>query len=259
MRGQDIICLQEVTTNWQASNGDDQPEEIASALQMYNAFAPGFEVDVGGKDADGRLVNERRGFGNMVLSRWPILYSRAYSLPRPPVKPEDVPEGFPLVVDLPRVALEAVVDVPGWPLRMFSIHLSHLPGAQRLAQIDVLSQLVHSVAGEVPLWEPDPSIAVFVEGSPAPPIPGDTVLCGDFNCEPGHPEYAELKKLYQDGWVCAGNDRADGGSCVETDGRVSTLDCGFFTDGIAETVVSVRTDVSNKSSNHFPLFFELDL
>ena len=61
VRGQDIICLQEVTTNWQACNGDDQPEKIASALEMYSVFAPGFEVDVGGKDADGKPLNKRRG------------------------------------------------------------------------------------------------------------------------------------------------------------------------------------------------------
>ena len=141
--GQDIVCLQEVTKNWQACNNDDQPAIIADALGAYAAYAPGFEVGQTSLGPDGKPDNRPRAFGNMVLSRWPILYSRAHSLPRTPVRPEEVPVGFYPLVDLPRTALETVIDVPGSPLRVFSIHLSHLPGAQRRAQIQALHDLVH--------------------------------------------------------------------------------------------------------------------
>ncbi|MCP5083613.1 MAG: hypothetical protein GY948_18150 [Alphaproteobacteria bacterium] len=257
--GQDIVCLQEVTRNWRACEHDDQPALIAYALGLYGAFAPGFEVGQTANGPDGRADNRPRGFGNMVPSRWPILYSRAHSLPRAPVNPEDVPADFYPLVDLPRTALETVIDVPGRPLRVFSTHLSHLPGAQRGAQISVLQDLVTAVSAEAQLWQPDPSLSHFVEDMAAPPVPDDTILCGDFNFEPGHPEYAQMCGHFADGWALGGQDPEKVGTCVETDGRFSTLDYCFFSTAIAQAVKTAKVEQANKSSDHFPVFFELEL
>lgn len=251
VRGHDIVCLQEVTRNWRACNRDDQPALLAEILGLYSAYTPGFEV--GG--ADGGL----RAFGNMVLSRWPILYSRAHSLPRAPVKPGDVPADFYPLVDLPRVALEAVIDVPERPLRVFSIHLSHLPGAQRKAQIAVLHDLVSAVSAEAQLWQPDPSLSHFVEDMDAPPVPEETVLCGDFNFEPHHREYTQMTARFADGWALAGLEPANVGTCVETDGRVSTLDYCFLSSSLSDTLKAARVDQTNTSSDHFPVFMEFEL
>lgn len=198
MEGQDIVCLQEVTRNWRACEHDDQPALIAEALGLFAAYAPGFEVGQTAIGSDRKAENRPRGFGNMVLSRWPILYSRAHSLPRAAIKQEDLPADFYPLVDLPRTALETVIDVPGRPLRVFSIHLSHLPGAQRAAQIEVLQELVASVSNEAQLWQSDPSLSHFVEDMDAPPVPDDTLLCGDFNFEPHHPEYAQMCERFAD-------------------------------------------------------------
>ena len=128
LNDQDIICLQEVTTNWRACDRDDQASLLSAGLRRYAAYAPAYEVDNSSIRPDGTIDNARRGFGNMVLSRWPIVYSRPHSLPRPPT---EVPPEFHPSVDFPRVALEAVIDVHGKALRVFSVHLSQLPGAQR--------------------------------------------------------------------------------------------------------------------------------
>ena len=84
LEDQDIICLQEVTTNWRACERDDQAGLLSAGLGRYAAYAPAYEVDESRRQPDGGIVNARRGFGNMVLSRWPIVYSRPHSLPRPP-------------------------------------------------------------------------------------------------------------------------------------------------------------------------------
>ena len=49
------------------------------------------------------MHNRRRQFGNMVLSRWPILSSRLLLLPR--VRTYDIASGQ-------RGVLEAIVDAP---------------------------------------------------------------------------------------------------------------------------------------------------
>ena len=147
LQDQDIICLQEVTTNWPASNLDLQPDILARALNRYAVYAPAWETDDSRCDPDGIVTNARRGFGNMVLSRWPIVYSRAHSLPRPRT---EVSVEFHPNVDLPRTALEAVIDIEGSALRIFSVHLSQFPGAQQQSQVEALKHLICSLPLEAP-------------------------------------------------------------------------------------------------------------
>ena len=47
---------------------------LATLLPDYfSVFGPAMDVDFGTRDADGQAVNQRFQFGNMVLSRWPIV------------------------------------------------------------------------------------------------------------------------------------------------------------------------------------------
>jgi endonuclease/exonuclease/phosphatase family metal-dependent hydrolase len=71
LQDQDVICLQEVTTHWSTCNRDVQPDLLAKALNLYAVYAPAWEVDDSHCDPDGVITNSRRGFGNVVLSRWP--------------------------------------------------------------------------------------------------------------------------------------------------------------------------------------------
>ena len=263
LKDQDIICLQEVTTNWQVCESDNQPEVLAAKLNLYVAYAPGFEVDDSSKDGNGVITNTRRSFGNMVLSRWPILYSRAHSLPRPATTASD--DFYPLV-DLPRVALEAVINVNGRPLRFISTHLSHLPGNQRIAQINTLKSLVTSLPSEKPLWDDDPQLSVYTDGLMAPSIPESTLIAGDFNFETDGFDYAEMIKPLPhsndtliDGWLASKKRTSDENTCLEHDGRLTRLDYLFITPDLNNCVIIANTDQNNLSSDHFPLFFELDL
>lgn len=263
IKDQDIVCLQEVTTNWRACEGDNQPEKLASALNRYMAYAPGFEVDLSSKSNSGQVTNARLGFGNMVLSRWPILYSRAHSLPRPAAAVE---ESFYPLVDLPRVALEAIINVNGRALRFISTHLSHLPGNQRLTQINALKTLVTTLPNETQLWDDDPQLSVYTDGLKAPPIPESSLIAGDFNFEENGIDYAEMMKpltntndVLIDAWSSSKTRLSKEGTCLEYDGRFSRLDYLFMTPDLNGCVASANSDQNNLSSDHFPLFFELEL
>ncbi len=75
--------------------------EIEEALPDYfSAYGAPYEVDMGSAIEKGRVVNRRFQFGNMVLSRTPILASRNLLLPR--MRTYDI-------LNLQRGALEALI------------------------------------------------------------------------------------------------------------------------------------------------------
>ncbi len=263
IRGTDIVCLQEVTTSWPICNHDNQPEILAAKTNRYFVYAPGFETDAGTRLADGTIRNARRGFGNMILSRWPIVYSRSHSLPRPPV--DIPPELFP-AVDFPRVALEAVIDIDGQFIRVISLHLSHLPGGQRDSQIDVLRKLVTALPAEAALWGDDPRILAWSDGAAAPTVPLSTMIMGDYNVSPDDPALTGLQAPLDgqagclvDGWQAAKNRGADDMTCRGGDGKLLRIDYMFVTPELSGSVVSAKVDQSITASDHFPLYFEINL
>ncbi len=263
LQDQDIICLQEVTTNWGVCNRDNQPEVLAKALNMYAAYTPAFEVDDSHRNENDMITNARRGFGNMVLSRWPIAYSRPHSLPKPPT---EVPARFYPNVSFPRTALETAIVIDNTPLRVISLHLSHLPGPQQQAQVEVLKTLVSLLSEEAPLWENDPSIEQWSQNQPAPPVPNSTLLLGDFNFEPDSEYYAAMLDRLPgregrliDGWLEGGGSKTDNATCVENDGRLSRLDYLFVSENMRSKISEARVDQGTQASDHFPLYFIVEV
>ena len=234
VRDCDVICLQEVTTNWRVCNRDMQPEILAKALNHYAVYAPAYESDDSRCDPDGVITNARCGFGNMV--------------------------------NFPRTALEVTINFDGTPLRIFSVHLSHLPGVQQHTQVNELAHLVRSLPAEAPLWEDDPRLSQWCRGQAAPGIPQSTLVFGDFNFEPNNALYSAmldplpgLTGRLVDGWVTSGNGVADGQTCVEDDGRLSRLDYLFATEDMRANIQSARVDLNVRASDHFPVYFEINI
>lgn len=263
LQDQDVICLQEVTTHWSTCNGDVQPDMLANALNLYAVYAPAWEVDDSHCGPDGVITNSRRGFGNMVLSRWPIIYSRPHSLARPRT---EVPAEFYPNADIPRTALEVVIDCDGTTLRIFSVHLSHLPGAQQQSQVETLKQLVFSLPREAPLWEDDKRISHFTQGLPAPDVPQSSLLLGDFNFEPDSALYAAMLEplpgqpyALVDGWTLNEKDGAADQTCVENDGRLSRLDYMFTSNDLRTSIQSAQVNQNTRASDHFPLYFVVEI
>jgi len=261
LAGQDIIALQEVTTNFPRCHMENQPDMLAKALNLYSAFATGFEYDVSYKDKTGTIINARMGFGNMVLSRWPIIYSRAHTLPR---VASELPVDYKPHVDLPRVALETVIEIDGTPVRVISVHLSHLPGIQRAPQIDALKILATSLPHEPALWQDHPQLHVWNGGQPAPAIPPSTLIFGDFNFEPDSNDYARMTATQPgsglvDAWNVSQTRSDDVLTCLEENGQITRLDYLFLSEDMQAKVRSANVDQSITASDHFPVFFEIEV
>ena len=83
VRETDIIGLQEVERFWRRSAMADQPERLGALLPFHHwVYCLSFDVDASTLRDDGRVLNRRRQFGPMLLSKWPILSARRIALPQ---------------------------------------------------------------------------------------------------------------------------------------------------------------------------------
>ena len=171
VKSADVAALQEVDRHWQRTGFDDQPDLLAKMLPDHHmVFAAAFDMDA----AIPTNKSRRRQFGPMILSRWPILWSRTHLLPL---------HRMITPLNTQTCALEAVIAAPTGPLRVFSLHLAHVGVQERMAQIDLLLSLP-ATGGPWSGTDDEPS-RNWTESQPEPPCPTSTIWMGDFNMEPG--------------------------------------------------------------------------
>jgi endonuclease/exonuclease/phosphatase family metal-dependent hydrolase len=182
VQGADIICLQEVERNWRQQLHPDQADYIASLFPAYD-WVYGAAVDLAG------LPGCRRQIGNMTLSRWPIESSRNYPLPSWPVY------GY---MNDHQSLLEIVVDAPS-PFRLYNTHLNYLSPEQRHDQVTRLLRVIAEAPRYGGLVSAPGLVApgaedewIVLPGFHLPSMPEAAILLGDFNMEPGSPEFAQI-------------------------------------------------------------------
>ncbi len=245
--GADIIALQEVVRNVPGVPDDDQPEKLAELLDGYIwVYGPALDLGTGFD----RCVQ----FGIMLLSLYPILSGRILLLPR---------VGTIDRTSIERRALEGVIDAPGGPLRVYSVHLDHLNSCHRLEQIRWLRHVV-LLAASTGTTLTGPPWDLFGVPIMAVPTTDDCLLMGDFNMLPGSPAYDEMvgePDYYQgrtlitgrlaDAWTSAGRGLDDGATW--SDGDV------FVNGALAHRVRSSHVGDEAGGSDHDPLWAELDL
>lgn len=266
--GADVIALQEVERHWLRTGEDDQPELLSRLLPDYFwVYGPAYDMDASRREADGRVVNRRRQFGTMLLSRLPIVWSRLHALPmRRMVRP----------LNTRNPALETLIRTPAGPLRVFSIHLAHVGVEERLEEIAYLKEQHRRVPFEGGPWSgsDDEPQRNWTNDEPEPEAPLAAIWMGDFNCEPGGDEYhavagrqthrpnAAYHDAFVDAAVAAGQAATVGHSHFRIfEGREQKrrLDYIFVGGMLAGRVRSVRIDTECPASDHFPVWAEIDL
>jgi len=262
VKNADIIALQEVDRHWQRSGCVDSPAVLGARLPDHHwVYGANLDMDASYRDAQGRLINRRRQFGTMILSRLPIVSSRNHLLPK---------YGTLTQHSIQQGALEAVIITErAGPVRFYSVHLSHLSPATRLPQVEALLDIHARAPSEGGAWcdgHPEPD-AGWTEGG-MPPMPADAILMGDFNFVWHSPEYdrivgpmseryGRLNRLtgFADGWVAAGHGEDEG---VTADNG-KRIDFCFVSAALAGRVQAARIDAEVTSSDHQPLWVQMDL
>lgn len=265
--GADIIALQEVERHWQRSHFDDQPELLSRLLPWYHwVYGPAFDMDAS-EQQDGRLVNRRRQFGTMVLSKLPIVWSRLHVLPmRRTLRP----------LNTRNAALECMIRTPAGPVRVLSLHLAHIAAEERLEQIDYLLAEHRRAPSDGGPWsgiDDEPS-RNWTSSEAEPENPLAAIWMGDFNMEPGSAEYRRIVSstpyhrgaAYLDGFVDAAAVAIETAGDFHThekiiDGRLAKrrLDHCFVGGVFAGRVRSVASDIGEVASDHFPVRVDIDL
>jgi endonuclease/exonuclease/phosphatase family metal-dependent hydrolase len=262
----DIIALQEVERHWLRSNQDDQPEILSQLLPDHHwVYGPTFDMDASER-RDGRVVNRRRQFGTMLLSKLPIVWSRLHALPmRRTVQP----------LNTRNAALECMIRTPTGPVRFLSLHLAHIAAEERLEQIDYLLGEHSRASADGGPWSgaDDEPARNWSNGQPEPESPIAAVWMGDFNSEPGSAEYRRIVgdmpyhrgAAYVGGFVDAAAMAARPANfhthvkTIEGVVRERRLDHCFVGGMLAGRVRSIDADIGEIASDHFPLRIDIDL
>lgn len=258
--GADIVCLQEVTRGFHANGYADLAATMADLFAGYHSvFSAPADVYLGMIETeDGKRVARRLQFGNMVLSRWPILSVRTLLLPRARTFDK---------LNVQRCATEALIDAPGGALRVYSVHLDHVSPEERIAQIGELKARANLYVEEGGGLTGGADFDL-----PALPMPEDYVLMGDFNMQPESPEYVAMTgpvDAYY-GRVARHPHPVDAldrmgrltPGCYswmdprETSSRLH-LDYAFISCGLLPRLKDAHVDLEPQGSDHFPVWLEL--
>lgn len=258
--GADVIALQEVDRFWARSGMVDSPAVLAEHLPRHHwVYGANLDIDASEHDGD-RIVHRRKQFGTMILSRWPILSTRNFPLPK---------WGDRRLHSIQQGLLEAVIDGPLGPIRIYSVHLSHLSPVTRQPQVERILDILQTAPAEGGAWcggHPDPTAGWIEEEEP--PMPDSAILMGDMNFGPRSEEYATIVGAYTrrygrltsrrglvDAWVEAGNEEDSGSTHPMVDARI---DHCFITADLAPAVASARIDDRATGSDHWPVWVEFE-
>lgn len=257
IRDRDLIAVQEVDRHWSRTQHDDQPAILSDLLPDHHmVYAPAFDMALPGERT------KRRQFGPLIFSRWPILWSRTWPLPkRRMIDP----------INTQTAALEAVIAHPSGPIKLINLHLAHVGVEERLDQISFLKQLLGNPTTEGGPWSgtDDEPARNWTEGEAEPPNPTRAIWAGDFNMEPGSTEYRVLLgqtpyhpgARYADGLIDPAAALGLHTHVKEIAGetRLRQLDHIFLTPDLAPHVARVWADTTIPASDHFPLHIDLTL
>jgi endonuclease/exonuclease/phosphatase family metal-dependent hydrolase len=249
----DVLCLQEVAANFPGlagSAGENQFEVFAQLLPGY-AAASIFGVDLPAADG-GRAL-----FGNMILSRYPVLRVLRHQLPWP-VDTE--------VVSMPRVLLEVTLSTPLGSLRVMTTHLEYHSNVQRVAQVDAIraihAQSCSHARHARTQAKAGSTYQVFDE-------PARAILTGDFNVRQDDPLHARLQQAIDaetprlvDTWTYL-NPQANHPCNVGVYDREQwpepfTCNFIFASEDLLPHVREVRVHGTTRASDHQPQLLELE-
>lgn len=255
----EVICLQEVAVNFPSLSGGPPQDEVAwlaAAFPGYSAvYGPGLDVAEAAGEGAGEGAGGRSQFGNLLLSRLPVLQVFRHLLPCP---------ADPKVPSMQRACLEAVVAAPAGPLRIMTTHLEYYSRRQRMAQVEALRLIQAEAAGQALVAPSHGREAVFA----ARPRPASAVLCGDFNFPPDSPEHIRLGAAidglvpdWSDAWPILHPERRHDSTVglhgAEWPERAYCCDFFFVTGDLADRLWGIRVEAATAASDHQPVVLEL--
>jgi endonuclease/exonuclease/phosphatase family metal-dependent hydrolase len=248
MADADIFCFQEVSDNFtQLGGGADQSMQLAALLPNHlPVFRPAIETI----DNAGRVHR----FGNMTLSRLPVLQIANHLLPWP---------GAGATRSMRRQALEVTVQTAFGALRVVNTHLEYHSADQRQAQITRLLDLQQEAS-----TSPKASVSRHNEPYGSQTLVASSVLCGDFNFDVTDRQHPLIDRSarpghnYRDAWTIRhpGEPRPPTCGLYDHVQWVDGPDCRdfiFTTEDLTGRIGRVEVNGKTDASDHQPVLIEL--
>lgn len=243
----DVYCFQEVSDNFSSLDGGaDQSARLASLLPGYvPVFRPAIEtIDGGGRT---------QRFGNMTLSRLPVMQISNHLLPWP---------GAGAVRSMRRHALDVTVQAAFGALRVVNTHLEYHSADQREAQITRLLDLQEEASASAK------AAGLHNEPYAAQTLAASSLLCGDFNFDVSDPQHGLIHESarpglnYRDAWPICHPEQPHALTCglhdrVQWSDGPDCRDFIFASEDLSGRIRHVEVDTKTSASDHQPIFIEL--
>ena len=260
LNGADVIALQEVDRYWPHTGMIDQVAALTERLpDYYWVYGAGVDLHI---DHSGPSEQKRRQFGNMILSRSPIIYSRHHLLPK---------RGSVEALSIQRSAIEATIDCGSERIRFYSVHTCHLSEVTRIPQIHQLLDIHRSAVHQGSPMCGNMKVTPYDKGINHQEVAANAIVMGDFNCQPDSVEYelmvgplsdygGRISPMdgFVDAWTQVGHDRSDGPTSSVGD-QAATLDYCFVSTGLRHHIRRCRVDTTATGSDHLPLWTEIEI
>jgi endonuclease/exonuclease/phosphatase family metal-dependent hydrolase len=248
MADADVFCFQEVSDNFvKFDDGANQSAQLAALLPDYlPVFRPAIET----MDGEGRLHR----FGNMTLSRLPVLQIANHLLPWP---------GAGGTRSMRRQGLEVTVQAAFGALRIVNTHLEYHSADQREAQIARLLDLQQEAS-----TSSKASVLRHNEPYGSQTLTASSVLCGDFNFDVADRQHAAIDRSarpglnYRDAWgIChPGQPRSPTCGLYDHAQWTNGADCRdfiFTTEDLTGRIRRIEVNGKTGASDHQPVLIEL--
>lgn len=262
VQGADIIGLQEVDRFWERSGTVDQASHLAEMLgEYYWVYGAGLDVDASHHNGEGKFINRRRQHGELILSRYPIISSRNYPLPK---------MGSITRHSMQATLLETVIDCPSGPIRFYNTHLFYWSPDFAITQAQFIRDRIKLAVTEGGAWcgEATTIDSHWLHGEAMPPMPAEAILMGDMNSGVETPVYETFvgpKSMeggrvhtldgFVDPWVWLGNEE-ETGKTAHFDTR--RIDHFFVSTSLRNRIKANWIDEQAQGSDHLPVWLELD-
>jgi endonuclease/exonuclease/phosphatase family metal-dependent hydrolase len=245
----DVLCLQEVADNFPELGQSPQGDQFRILADLMPGFQAVEGVALETRDAEGR----RKRFGNMILTRLPVIQVLRHTLPWGAYPTRNMPRGL----------LEVVVEAPFGPLRVMTTHLEYSHPELRRPQVEAI-RAVHAQACA--------RAATPREGGPhtyrLTPQPEAAILCGDVNMQPDDPMKHRIEEPFADGtprfidaWThLRGAEPHPMSACIVQPSYAPPHCCDYvFTSAdLAPRLSLIRYDQETTASDHQPVLVTLD-
>ena len=247
----DVICLQEVSRNCKLKDGTqpDQLEQLSSIFEGYTPFfGPAYDVLRSGE-------SQREQFGNIILSKLPVLSNFNHILPQP--------------VDsslrhMPRQVTEVTVETPFFPICVMTTHLEYGSQKQRYAQV----KRILDIKDDIDQLSLNP--ATVQESGPYAKLERSNklILCGDFNFELESKEYDFITNNSQnhealiDTWRHLNPNTEHAPTCGIFDKKqwpdgAHCRDFAFVSSNLTNNIDSIVVNEETDASDHQPFFVSI--